>query len=575
MKNFLETQSPLLKILLLIIVLFALWFPRGLALDQFVTADEPRWLMRSANFYRALYHSNLADTFQKEHPGVTIMWTGTAGFLSRFPGYAKIAEKQLSNTYKLENTLEVYKHNSLEILEASRFFIVLAIVIVLLLAFRYAVKLIGMLPVLVGFLLIAFDPFSIALSRLLHPDALLSPLMFLSLLAFMSFLYRGYHITDLIISAIATGLAWLTKSPSFFLAPFFGLLIIIEIERAWRLDGHLSLRASWKIVWPFLVWVGISALVFVILWPAMWVDPYGSLQQVFGEALNYAAEGHNAASFFNGQIFARGISDWRFYPINYLWRTTPAILIGLLLTGIAFILQRKVSFPKEQRQVALILFLFSVLYMIFMSSGDKKFDRYLLPVFAPLALVAGIGWVIMVQNALKLLASRWITAAKAAEIALFGTVAFLTLVVLMQLVGTLKTYPYYFTYYNPLMGGNKRAPEVMMIGYGEGLDEAARYLNAKPESSTLRVQSWYPVGPFSYFFEGITLYDEFLAAPKQLQKADYYVLYYHLWQRQHPSEEFLQYFDQQIPEHIIYLDGLEYARIYLGAALQPPPNRIK
>jgi hypothetical protein len=570
MKKYFKTHPSLLKTFLFTIVLLALWLPRGLALDRFVTVDEPRWLMRSANFYRALYLGNLIDTFQKEHPGVTIMWTGTAGFLWRFPGYAKVAEKQLKNTYKLENTLEVYKHNSLEILEASRFLVVLAIVTVLVLAFLYAVKLIGVIPALVGFVLIAFDSYSIALSRLLHPDALLSPLMFLSLLAFMSFLYRGHHLTDLIMSTIATGLAWLTKSPSFFLVPFFGLLSIVEIGRAWRLEGQLSLRAAWKFIWPFLVWGGIAALVFVILWPAMWVDPVGSLRLVFGEALNYAAEGHHAASYFNGQIFKAGISDWRFYPVNYLWRTTPVILIGLLLTGFAFILQRRLSFPKEQRQAALILLLFAVLYTIFMTTGDKKFDRYLLPVFAPLALVAGIGWVTIAQNLLKGITSQWITVAKAAKIALLGTATLLIIIMIIQAIGPLQTYPYYFTYYNPLMGGNKRAPEVMMIGWGEGLDQAARYLNAKPESNTLRVQSWYPVGPFSYFFEGTTLYDEFMADPERLEKADYYVLYFHLWQRQRPSEEFIQYFDQQVPEHIVYIDGLEYARIYLRAAMTPP-----
>ncbi|MCK5429102.1 MAG: hypothetical protein KAI94_06500, partial [Anaerolineales bacterium] len=131
MRKVFITHPSLLKALPLIIVLLALWLPRGLALDRFVTVDEPRWLMRSANFYRALYLGNFKDTFQKEHPGVTITWAGTAGFLWRFPGYARVAEKQLKNTYKLENILKIHKHYSLEILEAGRFFVVFAIVTVL------------------------------------------------------------------------------------------------------------------------------------------------------------------------------------------------------------------------------------------------------------------------------------------------------------------------------------------------------------------------------------------------------------------------------------------------------------
>jgi len=126
----------------------------------------------------------------------------------------------------------------------------------------------------------------------------------------------------------------------------------------------------------------------------------------------------------------------------------------------------------------------------------------------------------------------------------------------------LGTYPYYFTYYNPLMGGSSKAPDVMMIGWGEGLDQAARYLNAKPDAAKFKVQSWYPDGAFSYIFDGQTINRDYPSNPEEMQRADYYVLYYHQWQRQLPSSEFIEYFDQQVPEHIIYIDGLEYARIY-------------
>ena len=49
--------------------------------DQYVTVDESKWLVRSANFYQALHSGS--DTFQHGHPGVTIMWSA-AGYLLRF-----------------------------------------------------------------------------------------------------------------------------------------------------------------------------------------------------------------------------------------------------------------------------------------------------------------------------------------------------------------------------------------------------------------------------------------------------------------------------------------------------------
>ncbi|MEZ4610894.1 MAG: hypothetical protein R2838_11745 [Caldilineaceae bacterium] len=41
-------------------------------------------------------------------------------------------------------------------------------------------------------------------------------------------------------------------------------------------------------------------------------------------------------------------------------------------------------------------------------------------------------------------------------------------------------YPYYLTYYNPLVGGTWSAPYVLFAGWGEGLDQAAGGPTAQP-----------------------------------------------------------------------------------------------
>jgi len=568
-------NKNLLAFVGLVIVILAMAIPRLPSLDHFVTADEAKWLTRSANYFTALAQRDFIHTYQKEHPGATVMWAGTAGFLWRFPGYVTEGPGQHDRPNKLVLFLENrnYIDMPLNLLEAGRTFVVIGNLILLALAFLAAVRLLGLLPALLGFLLIAFDPFSIAISRLLHPDALLSALMLLALLSFMNFLYRGRHFYDMALAAIAAGLAWLTKSPSLFLIPFFALLCLIEIGRSWWTKRQLAWRDVWRTSWPLLVWAAIAILVFVLLWPAMWVDPLGSLQQIFQGASDYAAEGHAASTFFNGRIYTAGSSDWRFYPVNYLWRTTPAVLIGLLLAGIALIFRRKVSFSRELKGATLILILFALCYTIFMTIGDKKFDRYLTPIFAPLALVAAVGWVTSVRNMLLWLRARWPDVSRKNKIIYTGVAIILVLVVVTQISAALGTYPYYFTYYNPLMGGSSKAPDVMMIGWGEGLDQAARYLNAKPDAAKFKVQSWYPDGSFSYIFDGSTIYDIYDINPEELgTEADYYVLYYHQWQRQLPSSEFIEYFDQQVPEHIIYIDGLEYTRIYRRDTLQSPPQ---
>ena len=82
--------------------------------------------------------------------------------------------------------------------------------------------------------------------------------------------------------------------------------------------------------------------------------------------------------------------------------------------------------------------------------------------------------------------------------------AVLGVAIAIQTIVALQTYPYYLSYFNPLMGGSQRAPQVLMIGWGEGLDRAARYLNDKPDADQLYVMSWYFPGCFSYFFKGIS-----------------------------------------------------------------------
>jgi hypothetical protein len=70
---------------LALVLLAALWLPRAFALDHFTTPDERLWLARSGNFYQALSQGDWANTFQRHHPGVTVTWAGVVGFLAHLP----------------------------------------------------------------------------------------------------------------------------------------------------------------------------------------------------------------------------------------------------------------------------------------------------------------------------------------------------------------------------------------------------------------------------------------------------------------------------------------------------------
>src|SRR5690606_4275854 len=116
--------------------------------------------------------------------------------------------------------------------------------------------------------------------------------------------------------------------------------------------------------------------------------------------------------------------------------------------------------------------------------------------------------------------------------------------------------PYYMSYYNPTMGGADKAEEVMFIGWGEGLDEAARYLNQTVDTAQATVASWYERGPFSFFYDGPT------SSNRYVWEADYAVIYNHQWQRELPSRRMIAYFDTLTPIHSVWLDGINYAGVY-------------
>ena len=278
----------------------------------------------------------------------------------------------------------------------------------------------------------------------------------------------------------------------------------------------------------------------------MWVAPQQTLTSVLSQAQEYAEKGHKTPIFFNGTIAESGglgIEFFYFYPLTYLWRSTPVVLIGLLGAIVGYIKKRDPLDRSETRTTVFGLLIFVLIFTIFMTLGTKKFDRYLLPVYAPLDIIAAIGWVTL---------AHWL-AEKAHHSALrYGTYLIYVAIIGLQMFWSLKTFPYYLSYYNPLMGGSKKAPDVMQIGWGEGIDQAARYLNNKPNAENFRVDSWYFEGSFSYFYNPTyTIFPD----------ADYVVIYVHQWQRFIPRE-LLVYLSGQTPEHTIWINGIEYVRIY-------------
>jgi hypothetical protein len=105
----------------------------------------------------------------------------------------------------------------------------------------------------------------------------------------------------------------------------------------------------------------------------------------------------------------------------------------------------------------------------------------------------------------------------------------------------------------------------MQIGWGEGLNEAAAYLNTLPQAESLKVVSWYST-TFEPYFKGQSIYEideeKISRSSKPGLAGDYVVFYINQTQRQLPSEGALQFFRAASPVYTVALNGINYAWIY-------------
>jgi len=551
---------------------FLALLPRSFGLSLFLTPDENLWIGRTVDFLEALSHGDLAGTFQVGHPGVTTRWTGAIGIIARY--WPNVAWKE-GQLWLGGSPLSDVPSHLMEVLAAVRFPTVLLFSCLVVIVYALGRKLAGRRIALLGAGLLALDPFCLAISRVIHHDALSTIFMTSSALAFAVWLTmrrsgapsasasaaRRY----LLFSGATAGLAFLSKSTALFLIP---AVVAIALFFGLRRAAYPQAPYPWKTLAGGLVlWGVIAAVVFVALWPAMWADPIGTVNGVIAKAVGYAGSPHERDNFFMGQL--RPDPGPLFYPLATLYRLTPVTAIGLLLSWLALRPGRRRADGSDPYEAHASIWLaifwgFAVAFTIFMTLGAKKFDRYLLPIFPYLDLLAAAG---LIEGA-KLLArfSR-------RQSALIGNIVVIGAIILQGL-SSLPAYPYYLTAYNPLLGGIRQAAQVLLIGWGEGYDQAAAYLNAQPNAENLNVATWYAKQTMAYLFKGrswdVRVYHQDPIGVFPWTQADYMVIYINQVQRQIPNQQLLSFFRSLTPEHVVNLAGLDYAWVYRVPKDIPP-----
>ncbi len=506
--------------LFLALVIFLISFSiRLYGLGGAVMVDEVRWLDRSYSFWVNVKKGNLGATHQSGHPGVITMMITSGTSMS---------------IYRLINNQPYSRARLLEFLPVARFPIILIICSFLAIIYNFLRQIFGRRIAFFSVLLLSIDPFFLSFSRIVHVDGLLSVFVISSILSFLIYI-RKKDERHFIYSATFAGLAFLTKTPSIVLIPFVGFSLLAREQ--------FKIEKIKEVIMKSIKWIVIAVGLFYSLWPALWVAPAKSMYDLFDKGGYHVVMPHKGTTY---------TLDVQYYPSKIYFHSSPFIITFLFIFSVLFLLRlvrNKTKFVKQNINYIALLG-FGLIFILLFTIGAKKGERYILPAYLtfPIFSITGLFWL------LAFLRSRILKI----------TISFLTaLLVTAQFIKVIDLSPNYIAYYNQLLS----SPTTAKLGFGEGLDEAAYYLNQKANSQELIVSSWYPE-IFSSYFDGKTV----SLAKRNDAGVSYVVLYRGMLGRsvEDKATEIINEYRQKVAEKTIFVNGLEYIWIYKNLEFNGP-----
>jgi hypothetical protein len=568
---------------------------RLIAIGHPVEVDSAHWLQEGADFLRALLTGDWLATFGGAHPGLPSMWL----IGSSLAGGYGLGWRGDGGETSLLAWLAALTNNRMPALayylppRLAQAVVTSALVCLFLWAARRAFS---SRVAWAAAILWAFDPFVLAYTRVIVPDALAIATLAVALAAAWVWLRGRGGLRWMALAGVMLGLATASKLTCGLLGPMIALWSIWARRYTWRqrlaaiaLCGLLAIATIW------------------LIFPALWASPSATWRMYVAELA--ADELGPRDTFFLGQ--PTDTPDARFYAVVLAYRASPLLLLGSLL-ALAMALWPRRCLDDEERWAVAGLWAFAVIFLAAISWETGKIDRWALPAWPALALAAAIAGTAVMdalfptieRHAEFLMRSGQAACARARncggrrarrphsqdgqgdsslrspppQTAVTHSAQndmphpwwHLALLAALQLAIILPSAPGYFSYGNPLLGGTAGASQVLMMGVGEGLDEAAAWLAAQPAAAQSTVAAFYPTS-FAPFFPGQTEKWVRKLPDGELSwvRSHYVVFYVNQWQRQRDREQ-MAYIERLAPLHTIRQQGLEYARIYVGPLAHAP-----
>lgn len=558
------------KYVLVLILLAVTVIPRLPGLNSFVAVDEPAWLTRGANFYYALGQREFQNTIYEYHPSVITMWYVASAVFVYFPEYRGLGQGYFDvDKETFDPFLLAHGKQPITLLYISRLFQVIVISLFVLLVFYFLSRLIGEKKAFLVTALTSSAPFFLGHSRLLSHEAMVAIFVLASIFGMMAYLEYEKKWYYLVISAASAALAQLTKSSAMAIFPVIALMLAVSVFEKMKEHGFKSaLMDHLKI---FGIWLAMLVLVYFIVWPGMWVAPGKMLYEVYGNAFSYALEGARlqvTQELEPSKFHIDTVGTTALTFVMYILESgTIVTWLGVLLAVASLFLKGKNAPTLIEKKIFIYLFTATIMFILLFSVANGfNYRHYIMTSHVSVSAIAALGWAIW----LGWLGMQWETGNRL-RVGVGGAV----LLIILQLAEAAAFYPYYYTYYNPILAAiTGKAP---VSNYGEGIEQAAAYLAQKPNAESLKVFAYRGRGPFSFFFPGktIILNPLFVEEPgmsamfERLKQSDYVVITDTLGLRSARNALFVQNLNSISPEYSIYIKGVAPIRIYRVADLPP------
>lgn len=552
-------------LLALAYLLVRLW-----GLDRMLNTDEPFWLGSAGRMFAGLATGDLAATFQLPHPGLPTLWSGVVAYLLAARDFPVVPSQDFYY-HSVDVDLRRLGHDPMGLLVGARTVKLLVQAALLSLSAWLLRDLFGPGVALVAGTLIVFEPFLIGHDRFLHIDGMTAIASLAAVLAIGAAAGRSGRRQWMLAGAL-TAVAILTRFTVGVIVPVAGLLIVLPalLALACRRGAGGVRETSARAAGTLLVYGGTAVAATLVVWPALLVDPMTIADRMWEYSRAAAVEGHELPIFYGGRIVA-GDPGPGFYAEAIAWRITPAVVVGILLliVATAATAARRVRLIPATATPALIaLLLFGASYVTVMEFGAKKIDRYMVPVFPILDVLAAIG----IVGAAGWL---WRGRHRSRRVLSAGLVA---LLLTIQVGAAWSDRQYGMDYYTPLLGGIDGAQDRMQLGWGEGLDQAAAFILSQPGGATAVVRSQNDPATLLYLLPAsTTVLSSNLPGDAwgldAWSTTDFYVAYLPQWER--GLNPLMQDQAVRYPAALtVRIHDVAFARVYDLRTIPPPASMI-